>query len=353
MNPFTRIVSSLTSCRYRICRLLPVTGLISLVVLELLLRSLWGFGNPLLLQKDLDIGYLHQPNQHLRRLSNMVAINAYHQRSGPVTPLPSPGTTRIMFVGDSVTFGTTLLDQTQTITELLQADLKAAESRSVEVLNASAGSWGIGNQVAYLKRFGTMGSRVVGFQIGSHDLLQRKSTSARVGVDPVQPDKRPLSAIGEVWQRYIQPRLPTCTSVGVPDLAEDPNAEARFVMNMNFLIEGIRFVREHGATPVILHTPDRDEVVEHNARTELKNETWRRRFVTLAERERVPLLNLPELWKCDPHAALYFLDHVHLTAAGTTAAANSVCKLLQERCAQALSGGTPAGTAAVVHYSSP
>ena len=61
----------------------------------------------------------------------------------------------------------------------------------------------------------------------------------------------------------------------------------------------------------------------------------------------------PELWKCDPHAALYFLDHVHLTAAGTTAAANSVCKLLQERCAQALSGGTPAGTAAVVHYSSP
>lgn len=351
MKPFTRIVSLLAHCRCGKWCLLTVTGLIGLVVLELLLRSLWGFGNPLLLQKDPDIGYLFQPNQQLRRLGNMVAINAYHQRSGPVAPLPSTDTTRIMFVGDSVTFGTTLLDQKETITELLQADLKTGESGPVEVLNASAGSWGIGNQLAYLKRFGTMGARVVVLQIGSHDLLQRKSASGQVGVDPAMPDRRPLTALGEVWQRYLQPYLSGAGNSGRPAIAEDSEAESQFAINMGFLTEGIRFVREHGATPIILHTPYRDEVVEHNDRTETQYESWRRRFVTLARRERVPLLNLPELWQSDPEAPLYFMDRVHLTAAGTAAAANAVRKLLQGSCAQALSGGTQARPAAVVHGS--
>jgi acetyltransferase-like isoleucine patch superfamily enzyme/lysophospholipase L1-like esterase len=338
--------------RRRKLPLVATAGLVGIFALELVLRSMWGFGTPLLFQKDPNIGYLHQPNQQLRRLGHTVVINAYHRRSGPVAPLPNTGTTRIMFVGDSVTFGTTLLDQTQTITELLQANLNAAESRSVEVLNASAGSWGIGNHLAYLKRFGTMGSQVVVFQIGSHDLLQRKSTSARVGVDPVQPDRRPKSAISEVWQRYIQPRLAVSAPAGVPALDEDPEAEARFVVNMDYLTEGIRFIREHGATPVILHTPDRNEVVENQERIGTRYESWRCRFVALAEREGVPLLNLPHLWRSDPEAPLYFRDHVHLTAVGSAAAANAFGKFLQESCAQALSGEASVRSVAAVHPSS-
>jgi len=339
----------LAHCRPGKWRLLTVTGLISLVLLELLLRSLWGFGNPVLLQKDPDIGYLHQPNQHLRRLGNMVAINTYHQRSGPVAPLPNPDTARIMFVGDSVTFGTTLLDQTQTITELLRSNLQRHVSSRVEVLNASAGWWGIGNELAYLKRFGTMGARVVVFQIGSHDLLQRKSTSVRVGVDPVQPDKPPVCAIAEVWRRYIRPRLVYSTSVESRPVPEDSDAQARFDLNMAFLTEGIQFVREHGAIPVILHTPDRDEVAEKMGNAELKYESWRQLFLRLAERERVPLLNLPKLWQSNPTADTYFIDHVHLTATGATAAADSVSKLLQEYCAHVLPVKAQAQTA-VAHY---
>ena len=352
MKSFIHIIASVTRRPLSNWRLLTLASLISLLALELSLRCLWGFGNPLLLQKDPDIGYLYQPNQDLHRLGNRVIINAYHQRSGPVTQFPNTNTTRIMLVGDSVTFGTTLLDQKQTISELLQADLKTSKSGPVEVLNASAGSWGIGNELAYLKRFGTMGACVVVIQIGSHDLLQQKSTSFRVGVDPNQPDKRPLTAISEVWRRYIQPCLAGSATVAIPALAEDPDSEARFTMNMDFLIEGIRFVHQHGATPVILHTPDRDEVLKQNDHTETKYQSWRRRFVTLAERERVPLVNLPELWQRDARATLYFRDHVHLTAAGTAAAANAVYKLLQVSCAQALCGGTQVRTAASVHRSS-
>jgi acetyltransferase-like isoleucine patch superfamily enzyme/lysophospholipase L1-like esterase len=343
--PLQSSSSRLHRRKWRYAGAVGVTGLFAL---ELVLRSMWGFGTPLLFQKDHDIGYLHQPNQHLRRLGNVVEINAYHQRSGPVSPLPGPTTTRLMFVGDSVTFGTTLLDQKQTITAIVQARLGGVWEGSVEVLNASAGSWGIGNQVAYLKRFGTMGARVVVLQIGSHDFLQPKSTSARVGLDLAQPDKPPLSAISEVWQRYLQPRLAGTAFGPVPVSAEGPRAEAVFASNMGYLTEGIRFVRQQAAIPVILHTPELGEV-EMNGIAASQYEPWRRRFVDLAEQECVPLVNLADQWKNDPDAPGYFRDHVHLTAIGNAAAAKAVCELVERSCADIRTGKTPVTSAVIVH----
>jgi carbonic anhydrase/acetyltransferase-like protein (isoleucine patch superfamily)/lysophospholipase L1-like esterase len=333
-------------------RLAAAGAVMGLVTLELLLRWICGLGHPLLLQKDPDIGYLYQPNQSLRRLGRAVIINAYHQRSGPATAVPASGVTRILFLGDSVTFGTTLLDQRQTIPELLQANLRKAQMAPAEVLNASAGSWGIGNQLAYLRRFGLMGSRIVVFQVGSGDLLQRKSTSARVGVDPAMPDKLPLTALGELWQRYLRPSIVGARGLGAPVGSEGAEAELQFVANMNFLTEAILLVRKSGATPVILHTPDRDEVTAKSGRLEAKYEPWRRRFMTLAARENVPVLNLRELWRNQPRALEYFRDHVHLTAAGSAAVARTVGDFLRESCGHVLPKPTPqARSMSIAHRS--
>ena len=334
-------------------RLVAITAIGGLVILELLLR-LAGFGDPLLLQKDAEIGYLYQPNQHMERLGHMVAINAYHQRSGLVALHPAPGTIRILFLGDSVTFGTTLLDQTQTISELVKIRFERNTTNHVEVLNASAGSWGIGNQLAYLQRFGTMGARLVIVQIGSHDLLQRKSLSDGVGVDPAMPDKRPPSALSEVWQRYVQPRLTGPSSPRDSAIVDGPEAELQFTTNMDSLAEIIRFVRGCGATPVLLHTPNRNEVLEHRSHADGRYESWRRRFVALAEQERVPLLNLYELWQSDAMAPKYFRDHVHLTATGTCAVANTLCEFLHESGGQMLFDWTgPARSITAVHWPVP
>ena len=172
-------------------------------IFEFALRFFWGFGNPPLLQKDSEIGYLFRPNQDVYRFGNRIIINRYSQRSEDTTEKPEDGVTRLMVVGDSVTFGGVLIPQAETFPDKLRRLLGTKLDKRFEVLNASAGSWGIGNELAYLERFGTLHSEAVIWQIGSHDLLQRMSTGEGVGVDPQMPAERPLA---------LQPRFSPDTS---------------------------------------------------------------------------------------------------------------------------------------------
>jgi lysophospholipase L1-like esterase len=283
-----------------------------------------GFGHPVLLQGDAEVGYLFQASQYTTRLGHNVHINAFHQRSDDVTALPTVPNRRVLIVGDSVTFGTTLLDQNETISERLRSALNARGGSTWEVLNASAGSWGPGNELAYLQRFGTFGAQEVVLQIGSHDLLQIKSTSARVGIDPSMPNRRPLTAMGEVWSRYLWPRWRGLAAPAYPTQPNGEAAAAQFENNLRSVCEMIRLIRECGAVPIVLHTPNRNEVVAESAATPSEYAPWRERFLALLEAQDVTVINLAELWASDPNAASYYLDHVHLSPRGTIAAAQTI-----------------------------
>src|ERR1051325_4197749 len=125
-----------------------VVGLIAVAgVVEMLLRMIWGFGNPALVERDSSIGYLFRADQHVPRFGRTIAINCFHQRSDEVADQPGTQTLRFLFVGDSVTFGGAVLDQRQIFTELIKNRLN--ETERAEVLNASAGGWAIGNELAY------------------------------------------------------------------------------------------------------------------------------------------------------------------------------------------------------------
>uniref|UniRef100_A0ACD5GQ20 SGNH/GDSL hydrolase family protein n=1 Tax=Desertifilum tharense IPPAS B-1220 TaxID=1781255 RepID=A0ACD5GQ20_9CYAN len=177
-------------------------GIATVAATELTLRLAFGLGNPALLQADPEIGYYFQPNQEILRFGKHIRYNQYAQRSDPITLERSPGTLRILMTGDSVLNGGNPTDQPQTITELFKSRLQSA-GYSAEVLNASAGSWAIGNQLAYLTQFGLFNSDAVILQIGTHDLLQPTSTSQAVGRSPYFPNRTPKSAIAEAWSRYF------------------------------------------------------------------------------------------------------------------------------------------------------
>lgn len=132
-------------------------GVSSFMLLEILLRLGFGLGNPVLSQRD------------------------------------------------SVLNGGSFTDQRNIITELLKANLTNAGT-SVEVLNASAGSWAIENRIAYVRAFGTFDSDAIVLQVGTSDLIQPTSTGVVVG-NLDFPDRPALLAIQEGWIRYIQPRL--------------------------------------------------------------------------------------------------------------------------------------------------
>ncbi|MCS4136372.1 hypothetical protein GGP44_003050 [Salinibacter ruber] len=184
--------------------------LIGAVALELGLRLILGLGSPPLLQADGEIGYLFQANQDLTRFTNRVHINQHHQRSEDVSLADSSRFARVLFLGDSVTWGGVLTDQSQTYPELFEEEMGQWCDHPTEALNASAGSWSIGNLRAYAGRFGFFGSDLVVLQIGQGDLTAPTSDSSGVGNLCSLPRRPPTLALTEFAECYwpkIEPRL--------------------------------------------------------------------------------------------------------------------------------------------------
>lgn len=295
-----------------------VSLLAAAAVLEISLRLIWGFANPALVETDPSIGYLFRANQEVHRFGRTIAINRFHQRSADVADQPGANTLRILFVGDSVTFGGAPIDQRQIFSEVIKDRLRA--DGNVEVLNASAGGWAIANEKAYLEKFHTFGSALVVFEIGSNDFFQDKNDGLEIGRDASMPDRRPISAIGELVFNYLLPRV--AIAPPAPPQAESNNPADSFAENMGCVKDEIAFVKKAGAQVAILHVPNRDEVVPRTAGFETKYEVWREKFLGLCREQDVPVLNLFPIWKADPNARLYFRDELHLTVEGNKAVAD-------------------------------
>src|SRR5580692_10189695 len=74
--------------------------------IEAALRFGLGLGNPVLIEPDSACSYILKPDQDVRRFFVHTRINHYGKRSDEVTIPHAAGTLRLMFVGDSLTYGT-------------------------------------------------------------------------------------------------------------------------------------------------------------------------------------------------------------------------------------------------------
>jgi lysophospholipase L1-like esterase len=222
-----------------------------------------------------------------------------------------------------------VIAQDETFPERLRGTLTARCDKRFEVLNASAGSWGIGNELAYLERFGTLHSDLVIWQIGSHDLLQRKSTSEAVGVNPQMPGEKPLCATTELISRYVMPRLSSASAADTLEATDD--ARGRFDQNMIWLTRGVGLIRKQGARVCIVHTPDRLDVARGpDDCLQEKYSSYRKEFRALARQLNVPVLDLVEEWKDRPGIAAAFRDDVHFSSEGNRIVAEGLEVFLKE-----------------------
>lgn len=299
---------------------LTVIGL--LILIEIVLRLIFGLGNPVLSQADPETGYRFQPNQKIFRFGKHIEYNQYSQRSEPINPEKSPQKIRILMTGDSVVNGGNPTDQYQTITELLETKLSQS-GHPAEILNASAGSWGIGNQLAYIRKFGTFQSDVLILQIGTHDLTQPKSTSERVGHDPNYPTHPPLSAIQEGLTRYVWPTLAPTFKLNSPS-AEIPlplpaEIDKQFQTNMNSLREILSLAQKQKVPVFVLFTPNREDLIPT-----FKTPPYKSEFLQLLKAAQVKIIDTHIAWSKLPTTTVnnYFRDEVHFTVAGHQAAAD-------------------------------
>jgi hypothetical protein len=245
---------------------------VGFAALEALLRFGLGLGNPILIQPDTACSYILKPNQDVMRFFVHTHINRYGMRSDEIAANHTPRTLRLLFVGDSLTYGTTQVDQKAIFTEILHHDLPAIEHRPVEVLNASAGAWAPDNELAYVQSRGTFDSDIVLLVLNDGDLTQPRATTAEIGDGLLQ--KRPATAIGELYTRYIRPRL--AHAAGRGDAGDSVSAHGGDVMRKNVadLDEFAALVSSHGARLILIYIPFRKDIPQESKESAAKLYTW-------------------------------------------------------------------------------
>lgn len=314
-----------------------ITGgfIVLLLGVELTLRFKYGLGNPALMEADEMTGYRFKPNQKVRRFGKNMEYNEYSQRSQSITKQKPQGKLRIMIIGDSVVNGGYPVDQKETITAFLSQKLTRA-GYNPEVLNTSSGSWGIGNQLGYLRKFGTFDSDVLIVQIGTHDLIQPTSTSEKLGKDPHFPNKRPLTAIGEAWERYgkryvvfwvlIHWKIYISKYIEGEQIPDVLNPTVDFPKNMNHFRDIVTIARNQNIPIYVLFTPYRLDVLPKP-----RTPNYYPEFLKVLQEENVPVINSHAYFSILPPSVVntYFRDSVHLTVNGNEAIADLVFKELK------------------------
>ncbi|MCT7955224.1 SGNH/GDSL hydrolase family protein [Laspinema palackyanum] len=289
------------------------------IAVEVALRLLFGFGNPPVYIPDEKIGYLLAPNQKLRRFGNRFEINPYSMRSAAVTP--TSDTPRVLLLGDSVANGGWWTDQAQIISAFMQQQLTErlpGNSPAIEVLNASANSWGPRNERAYLEKFGTFGAKAVVLLINTDDLFATQPSSIQVGRDRNYPDKKPPLAWVEVVSRYLLP-APT-----VPKLPEEKGDRVGF--NLEAIHEIQQIVTENQGKFLLAITPLLRELGEPGPRDyELKA---RQRLQQFTQQHQIPYLDFLDPFNAVEEPASLYRDHIHLSPSGNELVTRQITEAL-------------------------
>jgi lysophospholipase L1-like esterase len=290
-----------------------------LVALEIALRAIFGLGRPLLYKADADCGYVAQPNQDIVRFFHHNAINSHSMRSPEFAPSPPANTLRVLCVGDSVTYGTTYVEQEQTFPTRLAALLPDAVHTPVEVLNASAGGWAPGNELGYLKSRGTFNANVVLFIWNTPDVSQ---PFADFKPSLSMPTERPRTAMGETWARYVKPRL-FRGNAAPPDPGSVPGGTidaSQVAANLQMLLDARELAKNAGAHFAVVFVPSPAEGWQTPA-----FEQDHARLASFAADNRIPLLDLTDAFRAQGWLTLS-IDGIHLKPEGNEVVAREIAR---------------------------
>ena len=295
------------------------------VTVEIGLRLFFGLGKPPIYIADEQIGYLLAPNQKTTRMGNRIAINAYSMRSDAITLERSPSTLRVLLLGDSIVNGGWWTDQNQTLSVLLAAQLTPFTSQQVfeqiDVLNASANSWGPRNELAYLQKFGTFNAQAVVLVINTDDLFATAPTSIPVGRDRNYPSHRPALALVEAISRFLPYE-------SVPEMAA-VRAEGgdRVGFNLDAIEQVYRLSQEAGAEFLLVMTPLLREIGEREPRDyEIKA---RNRLIRLTQDQQISYIDCLPIFNTMPTPENMYRDHIHLSPQGNQQVSDVIARSLE------------------------
>lgn len=288
--------------------MLVIPIVVGLLVAVELVGLLFGFGSPLIYIADEQIGYLLAPHQRTRRFGNRIEINEYSMRSQSVNHTPDPSTLRVLLLGDSIANGGWWTDQSQTISSLMMDSLKIPNYQQVEVLNASANSWGPRNELAYLQKFGNFHAQAVVLLINTDDLFATAPTTIPVGRDRNYPDHKPPLAMVEIIERYLlKPKL-------IPEMQSVYGEVGdRVGTNLAAIREIHKLSSEHQSQFLLVMTPLRRELDNGSRDYEI---IARKRLSNFTQQEQITYIDFLTIFQATSNSQSLYQDHIHLNLQG-------------------------------------
>ena len=294
--------------------------IISFLILEGSLRLFFGLGKRPLYIADDEIGYLLAPNQKVSRLGKLTIINQYSMRTEMIEPSPLNDTMRLFFIGDSIVNGAWWTDQNETISALVQKDIKKKLSQTIEVLNASANSWGPRNQLAYLKRFGTFDSPVILLVINTDDLFATKPTPLRVGKDINYPDQQPILAVEEILEKVFSrnPNIP-----GMDKIMGERGDRVGF--NLEAIEKMKAIATENESQFMMVLTPLKREM---NPEPRDYEKVARKRLQDWVDTNHVEFIDFLPIFAKQENIDTLYRDHIHLSPLGEQLVSEHISELI-------------------------
>ena len=293
---------------HRLLKILLATSVLLVLLfasVEGFLRVHYGGGHPILLETDASSGYQMKPDQTTVRMGgNLVHINHFSMRADDITAEKPPATERVFFLGDSVTYGSTHIDQASTFTGILQAWLPAHLGHRVQVLNASASAWAISNEVGYLRGHGLFGADQLVLVLNSGDINQSRSDIHDLGDQVYQHN--PL-AVQEAFDHLVIPRL-TARKMD-KGAYKEPNDPAAVRQNLELLNQLQAYTRNSQTHLSIVFIPHRTWIHD-NQQTSAQPV-----LVQWARSHDVPLIDTTSVLSHFPAEAIT-MDGVHLNKEG-------------------------------------
>ena len=294
--------------------------IISFLILEGSLRLFFGLGKRPLYIADDEIGYLLAPNQKVSRLGKLTIINQYSMRTEMIEPSPLNDTMRLFFIGDSIVNGAWWTDQNETISALVQKDIEKKLSQTIEVLNASANSWGPRNQLAYLKRFGTFDSPVILLVINTDDLFATKPTPLRVGKDINYPDQQPILAVEEILEKVFSrnPNIP-----GMDKIMGERGDRVGF--NLEAIEKMKAIATENESQFMMVLTPLKREM---NPEPRDYEKVARKRLQDWVDTNHVEFIDFLPIFAKQENIDTLYRDHIHLSPLGERLVSEHISELI-------------------------
>ena len=239
-------------------------------------------------------------------------------RSEEIPLSRDPGRVRILFVGDSLTYGTSRVDQSQIFTEILHRDLPSVVHKPVDVLNASAGAWAPDNEVSYIRSRGIFQSDLVVFVLNDGDVTQPRAKMNDVGDDLLS--NRPATAIGELWTRYLEPRFFSGARKNDAGTSIGTDADQVVQTNLRDLDAADALITAQGGMMVIVFLPFRLDIPDKSAPAQSTLRDW-------SAAHHVPMLDLTAAELPYSISELDLDNGYHFNASGNAIVADGILKL--------------------------